>query len=134
MKMNKGYENPKQLLSCLGEYRCEISRLSRKMQLLEKVSSAQTDEKLKSELGQIRQEYGRKLTDAERRQLEAEKLIDSLPRPDYRVILRLRYCQNLDWPHVREGLGKTGYTVCERQMYRMHGSAMKMLDDAGGTP
>lgn len=132
--MNNSSENPRQLLRCLGEYRWEITRLQRKMQLLEELSAGGTDAGLRSELGRIRQEYGRRLTEAEGRQLEAEKLIDRLPRPEQRMILRLRYCRSMDWLRVREGLGKAGYPLCERQMYRLHGSAMKMLVEEGGLP
>ena len=60
------------------------------------------------------------------RQIQAaEEVIASLPDARERAILQLRYVEGLTWTRVTEELTKFGFWYEERQVYRLHKSALK---------
>jgi hypothetical protein len=54
-----------------------------------------------------------------------EEFIDEIPDERHRTILRLRYVDCLRWPKVLEEMERAGLYYDERQMYRLHGSALQ---------
>lgn len=75
-------------------------------------------------LAQIKEEYLEAMARAERREKEVSEFVDSLPSPECREILQLRYCLGLRWPEVIEQLKGSGLYYSERNVYRMHGKAL----------
>ena len=55
----------------------------------------------------------------------AEEVIGALPDARQRAVLRLRYVDGLSWAMVQAELGKYGYWYEERQVFRLHRSALK---------
>ena len=56
--------------------------------------------------------------------LAIERAIDSLPAVE-RLVLRLRYIEGRSWARVCMAIMPLGYS--ERQVYRLHGSALEKL-------
>lgn len=130
--MNK--DELKSFLASVGECRLEARRLKKKLLLMCSSLSEVRGESVKKELEEIAELYEKKLLQAERRQLDAEMLTDSLPSPECRMIVRLRYCQRRTWPVVLRTLREAGYELSERTMYRLHAQALELLGNKGGTP
>ena len=75
-------------------------------------------------LAQLRSDYEAEIVRAERVEKEVLDFISTLDRPVHREILALRYCENLSWPKVMEGMQAAGHYYSERQVYRLHGTAL----------
>lgn len=72
----------------------------------------------------LRDEYIKQKESAEHREKEVSDFIDSLPSPESREVLQLRYCLGLRWPEVIEQLSHSGLYYSERHVYRLHGKAL----------
>lgn len=59
-----------------------------------------------------------------RRIAAVEEFIATLPDLKQRTILRLRYVDLLRWDGVKDGLREYGLYYEDRQMFRLHGSAL----------
>lgn len=75
----------------------------------------------------LRALYESKLAAALERCAEIETAIGHLPEPVERVILRERYLAGRSWRAICEVFRSYGYS--ERQVYRLHGSALLHLKD-----
>ena len=73
---------------------------------------------------QLREDYIREKARAERIEKEVSEFVESLPSPECREILQLRYCLGLKWPEVNEQLRASGLYYTERSIYRLHGKAL----------
>ena len=71
--------------------------------------------------------YRDRVSQKEAALLSIERAIDSLGAPAERMILRLRYLEGRSWVSVCMALQPLGYG--ERQVYRLHGSALARLRD-----
>lgn len=71
--------------------------------------------------------YREKVAAKEARLLAIEQAIESLPSPE-RLVIRLRYIEGRSWTSVCVSLLPLGYS--ERQVYRLHGSALEKLKGA----
>lgn len=59
------------------------------------------------------------------REREVEGFINQLPDERHRAVLRLRYVECLSWPKVLAGMQAVGLWYEERQMFRLHGAALR---------
>jgi hypothetical protein len=66
-----------------------------------------------------------KHAEAESRRREIEEFINTLPTPVCRIILRYRYVECLPWTRVIFALRQSGIYYEERQIYYLHGNALK---------
>lgn len=73
--------------------------------------------------------YREKIAEKDARLLEIEQAIESLADPAERLIMRLRYLEGRSWVNICSKLQTEGYS--ERQVYYLHGFALKKLRDAG---
>lgn len=64
---------------------------------------------------------------AEAQVLEVERAIQSLDEPAERLVMRLRYLEGRSWTNVCSLLQPEGYS--ERQVYYIHGAALRNLED-----
>lgn len=69
--------------------------------------------------------YREKTADLTAALYAVETAIGSLDSPTERLIMRLRYIKGRSWPSVCLALQALGYS--ERQVYRLHGSALMKL-------
>lgn len=76
-------------------------------------------------LADARQRAAGKLEDVLREKKEMEEFIDSVPGEVNRVVLRLRYIEMLDWPHVAYQMDRAGIPYSQRQLLRIHGQALQ---------
>lgn len=128
----------KTYLNQITECRIEINRLNRKISQLEaratstvsqvtgmpRGSGADRDALLAA-LADATSEYYAALRKAEQKELEINRFVDGLPTYTSRVILRLRYIERKPWSKVLAALNKQNWAMSERQMYRLHGLALK---------
>ena len=56
---------------------------------------------------------------------DIEDFIERLPTRESRIILRLRYVELLRWPQVKRALERSHVFYEERQIYRLHGIALR---------
>lgn len=77
---------------------------------------------------EIRQLYAAKVADKMARLLVLEEAVDALEAPAERLVMRLRYFEGRSWPSVCGWLQREGFS--ERQVYRLHGSALQKLKEA----
>ena len=75
-------------------------------------------------LADVTSDYREKIVRAERLEREVNEFIDSLPTRDCRMLLRLRYIEGMSWKKVLSTLNAHGIHLSERQMYRLHGTAL----------
>lgn len=75
-------------------------------------------------LAQLHRDYLAELVRAERIEKDVSDFIDSLATPENREVLQLRYCEGLHWPEVTARMQQAGYFYSDRQVYRIHGSAL----------
>lgn len=71
--------------------------------------------------------YKAKLAEKLARLVVMEQAIDSLEEPAERLVMRLRYLEGRSWARVCPELQALGYS--ERQVYRLHGFALKKLKE-----
>lgn len=71
--------------------------------------------------------YRGKLAEQEAQLLKIEGAVMSLPDTAERTVMRERYIVGQRWPAVVTKLQKLGYS--ERQVYRLHGSALAKLKE-----
>ena len=131
-------------LNSVSELRMEAARLrynaaslERRLEALEQAGdlSPQTSlerASLLSRLSTARRLCAEKRLEAEQREAEVLMLIEALPFASWRAVLRLRYCDGLRWcggkdghPCVLSGMAEAGLYYSERQMYRLHLSALE---------
>lgn len=82
-------------------------------------------EKLLAALADAAEEALQKQQAALDRQQEIERFIDCIPTPVCRQILRLRYVDLCTWREVEKRLKKTGTYYEERQIFNLHGKALR---------
>jgi hypothetical protein len=120
-------------LGSFWEMRKEQTRLERKIEELESQSESVTAKLSASPGGgsgrsnavwdaliEARERAEAKLAEALRRSQEIEQFIDRMPTSIYRVILRLRYLERLEWQPIADQLGYE-----RRQITRIHGAALE---------
>ena len=78
-------------------------------------------------LAQLRSSYLEEKIKAETLEKSVSDFIETLPTPENRVVLHLKYCERLRWPEVMKGMREAGYYFSDRHIYRIHGNA---LDEA----
>lgn len=125
-------------LSSVGEARLDVQRCKDKLRRLNNQATRVTSQisdmpkgggadrnALLAALGDMSSEYEMKLLRAEQLESEIDSFINELPTPTSRVILKLRYCDGLDWKRVNKKLRGLGYCYEERQLFNLHGLALK---------
>ena len=125
-------------LNSVLESRMEVSRLKRKLAVLEERATSITSQltgmprggsadrdAVLAALADAAGEYYRRLAEAERRELEVVRFIDSVPTQEHRIILRLRYIDRKGWSKVLAALNEAGLAITERHMFRLHGAALR---------
>lgn len=71
--------------------------------------------------------YQEKVAETSARLLEIEAALSSLDSPVERVVMRCRYIEGRSWVSICAELELLGY--CERQVYYIHGAALKKLKE-----
>lgn len=124
-------------LGSVLEARLEIKRLKRKLDAIEsramnitsnltgmpRGGGADRDAVLAS-LADVSRDYYLRLAKAEQTELEVLRFIDSLPSPDSRMILKLKYIDCKRWSKVLETLRSNGREINENWMFKLHGRAL----------
>ena len=64
---------------------------------------------------------------AAEREQEVAMLVDRLPKQEHRVLLHYRYLAGLRWSDVLKSMEKHNLYYSERQMFNLHGEALKAL-------
>ncbi len=75
-------------------------------------------------LAQLRSEYLLEKVKAEMIEKAVSDFVESLPTPEYRELLSLRYCEGLRWPEVMEAMRADGYYYSDRYIFKIHGRAL----------
>lgn len=75
-------------------------------------------------LAQLRSEYMLEKVRAEQQEKAVADFVESLPTPEHREVLALRYCEGLRWPEVIEAMKVDGYYYSDRYVFKMHGRAL----------
>lgn len=75
-------------------------------------------------LAELRSEYMAEVVKAERMEKAVSDFIDSLPTPEYRHLLHLRYCDRLRWPEMVRAMSGDGWFYSDRHLFRIHGRAL----------
>ena len=75
-------------------------------------------------LAQLRADYIEEKVRAERLEKEVADFVDSLPTPEFREVLYLRYCERLRWPEVVKRMSTDGLYYSDRHVFRLHGRAL----------
>lgn len=136
------YDPVKEYLASVNEARLEAKRLGYKLQRLEaaatRVTSSLTGmpgggggdkESLLVKLADMRDRVETARYAAEQREEEVSAFLDRLPSSLHRMIMKLRYCDCLEWTgqrrSVQSELLKAGQAYEERQIYRHHGLALE---------
>ena len=128
----------KDYLRSVGEAKLDAQRCKEKLRRLESQATRVTSQlsdmpkgggagrnSLLAALGDIYKEYAEKLVRSEQTLSEVEEFINELPTVTSRVILKLRYCDGLDWNKVNRRLRAAGYYYEERQIFNLHGLALR---------
>jgi len=136
--MKKQPDECRAWLESYGELKLEAMRMTRRRrQLLDQATQITSrispvpgggsgdKEKLLAALADAEGEAYRKETEALERYAEIEQFIDAIPTPESRTILRLRYLDRLRWADVRRAMTKSNLYYEERQIYRLHGQALR---------
>lgn len=76
-------------------------------------------------LADQRDQYDRLLTAAVRQEVKVERFIARLDTDLYRIILKLRYVDLLDWPGIQQQMEEKNLCYCDRQIFRLHGEALQ---------
>lgn len=135
-RMNK--DSLHAFLNSVLECRMESSRLRRKMTILEERALSMTSQlsgmprggnadrnAVLAALADATSEYYAQLVDSISRELEVSAFINSLPTMEHRIIMRLRYIDRMRWSKVLAALNAAGLDLSERQMFRLHGAALR---------
>ena len=73
-------------------------------------------------------EASRRLEEAARnleaRRLAVDKLLLALPKPEYRLVLQLRYIDGLSWRRIEQEVKRYGLYYSDRQIFRIHRDAL----------
>ena len=141
-RVKKNYSDPVRLfLSSVAEARIEARRLRLRIQRLEtqatKLTASLTGmprgggdrESLLASLADTRVKCDQALVEAERKEDAVTAFINRLDNPVSRILLKLRYCDCLDWVGrskrtVIKEMAKAGLFYSERQIRRLHGIAL----------
>lgn len=141
-RQNNQTDPVRAFLSSVAEARIEARRLGFRVRRLEaratKLTASLTgmpsghgdSGDLLATLADLRSTCERSRVQAELQEAAVEQFIDRLEDSTSRIILKLRYCDCLNWvdrPHRRSvigELGKAGLNYSERQVYRLHGIAL----------
>lgn len=140
--LNNMADPVRRFLSSVAESRIEARRLGFRVKRLEvqatKLTASLTgmpmghgdSGELLAALADMRDASDRARIEAEKQEERVAAFIDRLEDPTSRIILKLRYCDCLDWcghPRRRSVMGemaKVGLFYSERQIYRLHGRAL----------
>lgn len=132
------YTDPvRAFLGSVLESRMEIRRVKRKLEALEARATSITSQlsgmprgggadrdAVLASLADVSRDYYLRLARAEQNELEVLSFIDSLPSPDSRMILKLKYVDCKRWSKVLEALRSGGREITERWMFKLHGRAL----------
>lgn len=124
-------------LESYGELRAEADRLWNKHRRLRDQATKITSrlslvpgggggdkEKLLASLADASGEAVRMEQEALDRAEEIERFIESLPTPESRIILRLRYLERLKWTDLSRKISRLGFVYSENHIYKLHGRAL----------
>ena len=131
MKIDPGFVPVEAYLRSVGDIRRDIRRSRTRLRELEALG---TNEKGKTPTGMAesltdsREYYTRRIVDAVRGETEADRLLDAIDgNPVGRRILRLHFCDGLDWDGVEAVLASENVFYSRRQMFRLQTAAMYSL-------
>lgn len=149
MSQIKNYKDPvRSFLSSVAEARIEADRQTQRLQRLEaqatKVTASLTgmprggggdSENLLAALADMRDQCSAAIVAAEQQVERVTEFIEKLENPVSRIILKLRYCDCLEWglrpkkghyygKTVTSELRKAGIYYEATQLYRLHGIAL----------
>lgn len=143
MNVNSTTTDPvKGFLASVAEARIEERRLRLRVKRLEtqamKLTASLTgmprgngdSGNLLASLADMRIASEKAIVEAEKTEERVAAFIEKLSNPTSRIILKLRYCDCLDWtdrPHQRSvtsELRKAGLYYSDRHLYRLHGIAL----------
>lgn len=133
----------RQALEALEESRSQVARLRRKVAQLESRSTAATahygpalgggsgqgPSELWAELADRRKELELREHRLDRQEKQLSRWIDQLPRPRWRMVLRYRYLDGMEFQDIADAMTEaTGREFSVFQIYRLHAKAIQTAD------
>lgn len=138
--MEHNEASAKAVLELLEESRSQVARLRRKIQLLESRATSTTAQygpkagggpsqgpaELWSELADRKKELELRECRLDRQEKQLARWIDQLPRPRWRMVLRYRYLDGMEFLDIAEAMtAATGREFSVYQIYRLHHKALE---------
>ena len=132
-RKSKSEDPVKVFLASAAEARIEAERLRAKLTRLEAIAARKGTDEQTAQVEELKAQTSNAIIRAEELDADATQFIKSLPDPAHRTLLKLRYCEGLDWvgPPLRRTVQSEmakvspAYTYSERSIYRLHGEALK---------
>lgn len=143
--MVRNYQKAREALEALEESRSQVARLRRKIQYLQTratgatsrygtkntaVSPSQGPVELWNTLADLKQELQLRERRLSRQEKRLGRWIDMLPKPRWRMVLRYRYLDCMEFVDVADAMSKAvGREVSIHQVYRLHIQALQAAEE-----
>lgn len=132
-RKNRTEDPVKDFLASAAEARLEADRLRAKLTRLESIAARKGTDDQAAQIEEMKAQTSDALIRAEKQEADVTQFINSLSDPAYRTVLKLRYCEGLEWTGaplkrtVQSEMAKVSpaYTYSERSIYRIHGEALQ---------
>lgn len=138
--MEHSASSARAVLELLEESRSQVARLRRKIQLLESRATSVTAQygpkagggqgqgpaEVWNELADRKKELELRESRLDRQEKQLSRWIDQLPRPRWRMVLRYRYLDGMEFLDIAEAMtAATGREFSVYQIYRLHSKALE---------
>lgn len=143
--MVRNYQKARDALEALEESRSQVARLRRKIQYLQTratgatsrygtkntaASPSQGPVELWNTLADLKQELQLRERRLSRQEKRLGRWIDMLPKPRWRMVLRYRYLDCMEFVDVADAMSKAvGREVSIHQVYRLHIQALQAAEE-----
>ncbi|MDO5012623.1 MAG: hypothetical protein Q4E56_03880 [Pseudomonadota bacterium] len=132
-RKRKNGDSVKEFLASASEARLEAERLRNKLKRLEAIATRTATAEQLAMLENMKAQSTEALIRAEKQEADVTEFLNLLPNAAYRAVLKLRYCEGLEWTGaplqrtVQSEIAKVSpaYTYSERSIYRIHGEALR---------
>lgn len=143
--MVRNYQKARDALEALEESRSQVARLRRKIQYLQTKATGTTSRygarsttaspsqgpvELWNTLADLKQELQLRERRLSRQEKRLGRWIDMLPKPRWRMVLRYRYLDCMEFVDVADAMSKAvGREVSIHQVYRLHIQALQAAEE-----
>lgn len=143
--MVRNYQKARDALEALEESRSQIARLRRKIQYFQTKATAATTRygsrtggssgsqgpvEIWNQLADLKQELQLRERRLARQEKRLSRWIDLLPKPRWRMVLRYRYLDCMEFVDVADAMTKAvGREISIHQVYRFHIQALQAAEE-----